>query len=260
MKTIIKSDIVDALKNVGLQAGDSVMVHTSLGKLGYVCGGAQTVIEALIEVVGDEGTIMMPTQSWKNLDPKAGVHWLADEADWDKIRENWPAYDKAITPTNTMGAVAEMFRSWPGAIRSDHPARSVAAWGKHAAYLTENHDLSNIFGEGSPIGKLYELDGKVLLLGVGYDKNTSIHLADARAEYPSKHNCVEHSAIMEDGKRIWKAYETLFVDGEDFVDIGAAFEAEHSVNVATLGDAEIRLMSQREIVDFSVHWIENNRK
>ena len=260
MKTIIKSDIVDALKNVGLQAGDFVMVHTSLGKLGYVCGGAQTVIEALIEVVGDEGTIMMPTQSWKNLDPKAGVHWLADEADWDKIRENWPAYDKAITPTNTMGAVAEMFRSWPGAIRSDHPARSVAAWGKHAAYLTENHDLSNIFGEGSPIGKLYELDGKVLLLGVGYDKNTSIHLADARAEYPSKHNCVEHSAIMEDGKRIWKAYETLFVDGEDFVDIGAAFEAEHSVSVATLGDAQIRLMSQREIVDFSVHWIENNRK
>ncbi|RKM59432.1 aminoglycoside N(3)-acetyltransferase [Butyrivibrio sp. CB08] len=260
MKTIIKSDIVDALKNAGLQAGDSVMVHTSLGKLGYVCGGAQTVIEALIEVVGDEGTIMMPTQSWKNLDPKAGVHWLADEADWDKIRENWPAYDKAITPTNTMGAVAEMFRSWPGAIRSDHPARSVAAWGKHAAYLTENHDLSNIFGEGSPIGKLYELNGKVLLLGVGYDKNTSIHLADARAEYPSKHNCVEHSAIMEDGKRIWKAYETLFVDGEDFVDIGAAFEAEHSVNVATLGDAQIRLMNQREIVDFAVHWIENNRK
>ena len=65
---------------------------------------------------------------------------------------------------------------------------------------------------------------------------------------------------MEDGKRIWKAYETLFVDGEDFVDIGEAFEAEHSVNVATLGDAEIRLMSQREIVDFSGHWIENNRK
>ena len=260
MKTVIKSDIVEALKSVGLQAGDTVMVHTSLGKLGYVCGGAQTVIEALIEVVGEEGTIMMPTQSWKNLDPKAGVHWDADEADWDKIRENWPAYDKNITPTNTMGAVAEMFRAWPGAKRSDHPARSVAAWGKHAAYLTENHDLSNIFGEGSPIGKLYELDGKVLLLGVGYDKNTSIHLADVRAEYPSKHNCVEHSAIMENGKRVWKAYETLFVDGEDFVDIGAAFEEAHSVNIATIGSATIKLMKQREIVDFAVDWIEKNRK
>ncbi len=260
MKTITKSEIVDALKDVGLSCGDSVMVHTSLGKLGYVCGGAQSVIEALIEVVGQDGTIMMPTQSWKNLDPETVVHWDADEADWDTIRKNWPAYDKAITPTNTMGAVAEMFRSWPGTIRSDHPARSVAAWGKHASYLTENHDLSNIFGDDSPIGKLYKLGGKVLLIGVGYDKNTSIHLADVRADYPGKHTCIEHSAVMENGERVWKAYETLFVDGEDFIDIGTAFEKEYSVNKAVLGHTEIKMMSQRELVDFSVEWIEKNRK
>ncbi len=89
MKTIIKSEIIDVLRNVGLGSGDSVMVHTSLGQIGYVCGGAQAVIEALIEVVGQDGTIMMPTQSWKNLDPETGVHWDADEADWNAIRENW---------------------------------------------------------------------------------------------------------------------------------------------------------------------------
>ena len=111
MKTISKSDIEDALQSAGLQRGDSVMVHTSLGKIGYVCGGAQTVIEALTEAVGESGTIMMPAQSWKNLDPETGVHWETDETDWARIRENWPAYNKAITPTNTMGAVAEMFRS-----------------------------------------------------------------------------------------------------------------------------------------------------
>ena len=260
MKTVIKSDIADALKAVGLQRGDSVMVHTSLGKIGYVCGGAQAVIEALIETVGEDGTVMMPTQSWKNLDPETGVHWDADETDWDRIRENWPAYNKAITPTNTMGAVAEMFRSWPGAVRSDHPARSVAAWGKHAEYLTKDHDISDIFGDTSPIGKLYELDGKVLLIGVDYDKNTSIHLADVRAEYPGKHTCVEHSAVMENGKRVWKAYETLFVDGEDFTDIGATFEAAHSVNAADIGGAKIKMMKQRELVDFAVAWIEKNRK
>ena len=260
MKTILKSDIVKALKRVGLQSGDSVMVHTSLRRIGYVCGGAQTIIEALIETVGGEGTIMMPTQSWKNLDPETGVHWDADEADWDKIRENWPAYDKAITPTNSMGAVAEMFRSWPGAVRSDHPARSVAAWGKNAVYLTENHDISNIFGDTSPIGKLYELDGKVLMIGVDYDKNTSLHLADVRAEYPGKHTCVEHSAVMENGKRVWKGYETLFVDGKDFIDIGAAFEAAHTVSSAKLGEAELKLMKQRELVDFATQWIENNRR
>ncbi len=260
MKTVFKSDIVNALKHAGLQSGDAVMVHTSLGKIGYVCGGAQAVIEALIEIVGEDGTVMMPAQSWKNLDPETGVHWDADESDWDRIRENWPAYNKAITPANTMGAVAEMFRSWPGAVRSDHPARSVAAWGKNAEYLTENHDLSDIFGETSPVGKLYALDGKVLLIGVDYDKNTSIHLADVRAEYPGKHTCVEHSAVTENGKRVWKAYETLFVDGADFPDIGAAFEAAHPVNKAAIGGTELRLMKQRALVDFAVQWIEKNRK
>ena len=96
-----------------------------------------------------------------------------------------------------MEAVAEMFRTWPGTLRSDHPARSVAANGQHAQFLTENHDLSNIFGDGSPIDRLYDLDGYV-----GYDKNTSLHLADARAQYPGKHDCVEHSAIMENGRRV----------------------------------------------------------
>ena len=259
VKTIFKTDITDALMNAGLQRGDSVMVHTSLGKIGYVCGGAQVVIEALIEIVGEDGTIMMPAQSWKNLDPETGVHWDADEADWDRIRENWPAYNKAITPTNTMGAVAEMFRSWPGTVRSDHPARSVAAWGKNAEYLTENHDISDIFGDTSPIGKFYELDGKVLLIGVDYDKNTSIHLADVRAEYPGKHTCIEHSAVMENGKRVWKSYETLYVNGEDFIDIGADFEAAHIVKIANIGGTKLKIMKQRELVDFAVEWIERYR-
>ena len=218
------------------------------------------VIEALLESVGDEGTIMMPTQSWKNLDPAAGVHWQEPEDWWPLIREHWPAYDKRITPTNTMGAVAEMFRKWPGTLRSDHPARSVAAWGKYAQYLTEGHDLSNIFGEGSPIGKLYELNGYVLLIGVGYDKNTSLHLADVRAQYPGKHDSIEHSAILENGKRVWKEYSTLYVDGEDFGEIGAAFEKECAVSKAALGNGTITLMKQRTLVDFAVKWMEQHRK
>lgn len=260
MKPITKKDILSAFSEIGLKKGQVVMVHTSLSSIGYVCGGAQTIIEALIETVGAEGTIMMPTQSWKNLDPEDGVHWTVAEEYWQIIRDNWPAYDKKITPTNTMGAVAEMFRSWPGTVRSDHPARSVAAWGKHAEYLTSDHDLENIFGEGSPIGKLYELDGSVLLIGVDYDKNTSIHLADVRADYPSKHNCIEHSAILEHGKRVWKDYETLFVDGEDFKEIGEAFEKTCPVKEAMLGNAKLKLMSQKELVDFAVGWISSNRK
>lgn len=256
---VLKKDISKALEAVGVRPGQTIMVHTSLSALGFVCGGAQVVIEALLEAVGKDGTLMMPTQSWKNLDPTAGVHWQEPEEWWQAIRDNLPAYNKDITPTNTMGAVAEMFRKWPGALRSDHPARSVAALGKHAAYLTEGHDLSDIFGETSPVGKLYALDGYVLLIGVGYDKNTSLHLADVRADYPGKHTVTEHSAVLENGKRVWKSYETLYVDGEDFTQIGEAFEAQHRVAKAPLGNSRIVLMKQRELVDFAVEWIEKNR-
>ncbi len=258
-KIVLKQDILAALKETGVKNGQTIMVHTSLSSLGFVCGGPQIMIEALLESVGTDGTIMMPTQSWKNLDPTTGVHWEEPEEWWQIIRDNWPAYNKDITPTNTMGAVAEMFRQWPGTLRSDHPARSVAANGKHAEYLTRNHNLSNIFGEGSPIGKLYELDGYVLLIGVGYDKNTSLHLADVRAEYPGKHDTTEYSAIMENGKRVWKAYDTLFVDGEDFDEIGTAFEAQYTVQKVPLGNGTITFMKQRELVDFAVNWMQQNR-
>ena len=210
MQVILKDEIIQKLKEVGLKSGDTVMVHTSLGKMGYVCGGAQAVIEALMEVVGDSGTIMMPTQSWKNLDPKTGVHWEADQKDWQLIRDNWSPYDKNLTPTNTMGAVAEMFRQVPGSVRSDHPARSVCAWGRYA-------------------------------------------------EYPGKHTCVEHSAVSEAGKRVWKAYETLFVDGNDFEKIGEDFEEAYAFPGVQIGNAFVRLMYQRELVDFAVKWMETNR-
>ncbi len=259
-RLVTPEDIKTALREVGVQKGQTIMVHTSLSSLGYVCGGAQSIIEALTESVSEEGTIMMPTQSWKNLDPAAGVYWQEPEEWWPVIRKYIPAYDKRITPTNTMGAVSEMFRQWPGTLRSAHPARSVAAWGRNAQYLTENHNLSDIFGDSSPIGRMYGLDGYVLLIGVGYDKNTSLHLADVRAEYPGKHMVMESSAIQLDGQRIWKSYETLAVDGEDFPAIGEAFEQTGQVRHAPLGNGILSMMSQRALVDFAVQWIGENRK
>ena len=259
-KIVVKQDIVDALRRIGVKNGQDIIVHTSMSSFGFVCGGAQVIIEALIDTVGDEGTIIMPTQSWKNMDPSYGVHWEEPKEWWDIIRENWPAYDKCITPTNSMGAVAEMFRNWPGTIRSDHPVRSFAALGKNANYLISNHDLSDMFGETSPIGKLYNLNGYILLLGTGYDKNTSMHLADVRANYPSKHMEENSCAVMKDGKRQWITYSTLYVDGEDFIDIGDEFEKKYNVSKTKVGDADIRFMKQRDIVDFAVQWIEENRK
>ncbi|NRT78794.1 aminoglycoside N(3)-acetyltransferase [Clostridium beijerinckii] len=259
-KIVIKKDIVNALKQLGVKSGQNIIVHTSMKSFGFVCGGPQIIIEALIELVGKDGTIIMPTQTWKNMDPAYGVHWEEPIEWWDIIRDNWPAYDKDITPTNTMGAVAEMFRKWSGVLRSDHPVRSFAAWGKNAQYLINNHDLSDIFGESSPIGKLYDLDGYVLLLGTGYDKNTSIHLADERADYPSKHMEKNSCAMMKDGERKWVTYSTLYVDGEEFIDIGIDFEKKYRVGNTKIGNADVRFIRQREIVDFAVEWIEKNRK
>ena len=125
--------------------------------------------------------------------------------------------------------------------------------------MTENHSLTDIFGDHSPIGRLYGLDGHVLLIGVGYDKNTSLHLADVRAEYPGKHTVIESSAIQVGGQRIWKSYETLAVDGEDFPAIGAAFEQTGKVRHVPLGNGILSMMGQRALVDFAVEWIRENR-
>ena len=85
-----------------------------------------------------------------------------------------------------MGAVAELFRTYPGTIRSAHPHRSISANGLHAATITARHDLDCPAGERSPLAQLYDLNAKILLLGVGPRKITALHLAEYRATYPGK--------------------------------------------------------------------------
>ncbi|MFB9330344.1 aminoglycoside N(3)-acetyltransferase [Paenibacillus aurantiacus] len=257
---LTREDLVQGLSGCGLKAGATVIAHTSMRKLGFIVGGAETLIRALLDVVGEEGTIVMPSQTWKNLDPESGVHWEEPEAWWPLIREHWPAYDKRVTPSIGMGAAAEMLRTWPGAERSDHPARSFAAVGKHAAYVTQYHDLRNIFGDGSPLAKLYDLDCDILLIGVGHEKNTSLHLAECRSTHPGKQLARESSAIMTGGKRSWVTYETLAVDDADFVRLGEAYEREHGVISHRIGGAEVRLLKQRPLVDWATAWMNANRK
>lgn len=258
-KAVTKDDLINQFKTCGITEGQTIIVHTSLSKLGFVVGGPETLIQSLLEIVGEEGTLMMPSQTWKNLDPSTGVHWEVPVEWWPIIREHWPAYDKEITPAIGMGVVAEMFRKWPGSKRSDHPARSIAAVGKHAEYLTKDHDLSNIFDNGSPLDKLYQLNGYVLLIGVGHDKNTSLHLAETRAGYPGKKFVHESSAIMANGTRKWVTYETQAVDDRDFVRLGAEYERQMNIKIHKVGNAEVRLLEQRPLVDWAAAWMEKNR-
>lgn len=256
---VLAEDIEGALRRAGLREGDALIAHVSLSSLGWVLGGPETVLRSIFSVIGARGTLMMPAQTWKNLDPETGVHWDVPESHWPLIRREWPAFDPAVTPAIGMGSTAEMLRTWPGARRSGHPARSFCAAGPLAEELTADHDLRNIFGRGSPLDKLYRADGRILLLGVGHDKSTALHLAETIADYPGKKTSVEHSAIMRGGRREWVAYETLAVDDSDFVRLGAAYEAETGYRETRLCKGSLRLFRMRPYVDWAVSWMEANR-
>ena len=152
----------------------------------------------------------------------------------------------------------ELFRTWPGVVRSAHPARSLAALGPQAEYLMADHALSEDTGDQSPVGKLYELDGHVLLLGVDHENNTSLHLAEFRANYPGKHYLHTGSAMLVDGRRQWVSYESPD-GGSNFIEIGAAFDKAHNVKVQQINNAQVRFFRQRPVVGFAVAWMEQHR-
>ena len=228
--------------------------------MGWIAGGAEAVIYALLRVLTPTGTLMMPTHTTNNTDPARWQHPPVPESWWPIIREHTPAYHPATTPTREMGAVAELFRTWPGAMRSAHPIGSFAALGPKAAYLTGDHRLEDEFGETSPIGRLYELDGYVMLIGVDHRNNTSLHMAEWRAHWPDKPFLMEGTAMFVEGVRQWVTYETLDFYSEDFPAIGDAYEAERHLPRHRVGQAEVRFMKQRPLVDFAVEWIERNRR
>jgi aminoglycoside 3-N-acetyltransferase len=175
------------------------------------------------------------------------------------IRDHTPAYNPLTTPTEGMGRVPELFRTWPGAVRSAHPAFSLAALGPKADYLVADHALNEDAGDCSPLGKLYELDGHVLLLGVDHWNNTSLHLAEFRANYPGKRTIATGSALLVDGRRQWVTYETPETDSDDFGEIGDAFDAAHNIAIRHINEAQVRFFRQRLVVDFAVAWMEQHR-
>jgi aminoglycoside 3-N-acetyltransferase len=159
-----------------------------------------------------------------------------------------------------MGVIPELFRTWPGVLRSAHPYLSFAAYGPQAAYLTADHlNLEMPLGDDSPVGRLYELDGYVLLLGVGHDNNTSLHLAEQRAAWPGKRTYQEGTAMLVNGERHWVAFEMLDLNGDDFATIGDSYEAEYHLPRHQVGRAETRFLKQRPLVDYAVQWMECHR-
>lgn len=263
VKQTNEPNTVDTLKRdfraLGLEQGANIIMHSSLSKLGWTVGGPISVIKAIMEVLTNKGTLIMPTFTGGNSEPSKWENPPVPESWWEIIRMNSPAFDPVIFPTRGMGIIVETFRRFPGVLRSNHPLSSFAAWGKYAKEITRNHKLEYDLGEHSPLAKIYDLDGQILLLGVTHVNNTSLHLAEYRSNYYGKKYQLQGSSINDNGRRKWIVWNELNLNPDDFEDIGRDFEISKQYKPKKVGLADAYLLSLREMVDYAVKWMEDNR-
>jgi aminoglycoside 3-N-acetyltransferase len=253
--------LTDEFTRLGVRAADVLLVHGSLRSIGWVCGGATAVVQALLSAVGPAGTVVAPTQTPDNRDPARWSHCTVPPEWWDTIRDHLPAFEPDLTPSTGMGVIAERVRTWPGSVRSGHPLTSFAAVGAQAAELMARHDLESLLGDGSPLAVLERADAKVLLLGVGYEKCTAFHLAESRL--PGPHVVQLTAVVRTKSGREWVRYETAGLDDHDFGDLGAEYEAAYdkdgSLCRGVVGAATSRLFPIREAVRFAESWFTRRR-
>lgn len=249
--------VVADLRELGVDAGDTVLVHASQSAIGWLPGGTPAAVDGLLGAVTASGTLAMPTHSTQLSDP---VHWENPPVpdDWvETIRREAPPYRPELTPTRGMGAIPDCFRDYPGAVRSRHPTTSFAAWGADADRVVADHAYDSPLGEESPLARLYDLDASVLRIGV--DANTSLHLAEYRADYDEAWE-TNGAPVLEDGERRWVTFEEPASE-DDFREIEAAFEREGGGEVrrGRVGDAVSTLCRMRPLVDFATERMAENR-
>jgi aminoglycoside 3-N-acetyltransferase len=226
-------DIPDQLAALGVQRGGILIVHTSFSAIAPVEGGPAGLITALREALGPEGTLVMPSMS-----------------DVDDV-----PFDAANTPCRAMGIVADTFRSMPGVLRSDNP-HAFAAIGPRAAELTRPHPVDVPHGLDSPPGRAYELDAQILLLGVGHDANTTIHVAEnmAGVRYGIEH----YVTILENGAPKPVVYREVDHCCEGFARMDEWLGARQ--RVGPVGHGTARLMRSRDVVEAALQHLRENEE
>lgn len=239
-----KEELVEDLKRIGIEKGDIVLVHSSLSSIGYVPGGAETVIDSLIESVGESGTIVVPTITGQLYDSP----------------ENPPSFSRD-KPCWT-GTIPETLRKRKEAYRSLHPTHSVAAIGRLAREITEGHENSlTPCGEGTPFLKIPNLNGKILFLGVTLDSNTTFHAVEELSKLyyhlqPEPTICkIDINGRKIERKFYLHAYGTPRSFGEkerDLLEAGIA-------RVGYIGRARSILVDARKMVEFTLDKLEKDR-
>lgn len=256
---ITKESIKKDLRAIGVVPDMVLLVHSALSKMGWISGGPVAVIQALEEVLGPGGTLVMPTHSGDLSDPEKWSNPPVPQEWKEVIRQTMPPFDPEITPTRAMGRIVETFRIQRDVIRSNHPQMSFAARGKFASQITDHHCLDFALGDESPLAKVYDLEGWILLLGVGHENNTSLHLAEHRAEYEGKKEIKQGAPILSNGKRQWVSIRDWEEHSEHFNELGEAYrKTGGTLAEGKIGMAEALLIPQRDLVDFGVDWMNEN--
>ena len=256
-KPITRQSLKNDLMTLGLKQGDLILAHASMSKLGWIVGREVTIVDAILDVLGNEGTLIMPSQSGENSDP---TYWQNPPVptEWiEIIKEHAPAFDPKRTPTRTMGRVVDNLLMHPDCVRSNHPQVSFCGVGKDAKTILSNHQLTPGLGTGSPLQKLYEANAKILLLGVGYGNATALHLPESQLEGVKTHK--QGAKILVDNIPTWVEFEEVCYDDEDFELLGEAFEKEHEVQKYKIGNYVCRLIDLKQLCDFATIWFKQHR-
>lgn len=257
MPTLTSDDLRQGLLALGLRQGMNVLVHCGLRRVGNLAEGAQTLQDAVLSVIGPAGTVVVPTGTANNSTTSSVFRAATagmNEAERAAYEAGIAGFDRQLTPSYRMGAFAEKVRTTPGALRSGHPQSSFAALGPKAADLTRVHRLEQHLGEESPLGALYEADAVTLLIGVGYESCSALHLAEyrrARPPAPAWHRCF----VMVEGRRVQRDFLAPRLDDSSFVELGRDLDSTGCVAFGMVGNASCRLLPMREAVDFGVKWM-----
>jgi aminoglycoside 3-N-acetyltransferase len=225
-------DLVAAFRDVGIETGDSVIVHSSYRSLGEVEGGPEAVLDALLEAVGPSGNLVLPAFNYTRPIPE-------------------PYFDPAETPART-GIIAKLGRRRPEAVRSLSPTHSVSVIGPDAVDLTEGHLDVRTFGIGSPIDRLAKMGGKVLLLGVGNDANSTIHVAEEYAGVPKAlwtEAPTVTRVLMPDGTVRPHEIDTSSSCSAAFCGADYALRRCGLVRDARLGGCKLQLMVGQDVIE-----------
>ncbi len=248
------------LRALGVTPGAGLFVHASMKALGPVVGGARAVVAALQAAVGPEGLLAMPGFSDDAYFPAGIDRDSLTEEELREVESAVPGFDPDLSPTAGMGVIAETFRTWPGTIRSDHPAVSVCLNGAGAARHVRPHSAAWATGPDTPLGHLAARDDMhVLLVGVGWNRCSLLHTAETLAAH---RRTKTRRVKTGPGDAPWADLPDVADDlGRYFPALGAAYEATGAVTVGRLGQASVRLCAYAPLLDWARGWIdaENGR-